>query len=159
MSLKRISVEIPSSVYFVTTSTINHERLFESCRVLWKLHGILANLVVKYDANLYAYVFMLTHVHLLLRLPGSVHSLSTFMRDFKSLSARQIFPDRHGIWMPRFDDVTIVTEKQFFTKLNYIHQNPVRAGLVAEACAYRFSSASAWDGHHVASLVEIDLTK
>jgi hypothetical protein len=29
-------------------------------------------------------------------------------------------------------------------KLNYIHMNPVRAGLVSEATEYRWSSARIW---------------
>ena len=31
-------------------------------------------------------------------------------------------------------------------KLNYIHQNPVRAGLVGKASDYRWSSARIWQG-------------
>ena len=32
-------------------------------------------------------------------------------------------------------------------KVNYIHQNPVRAGLVEKAEDYRFSSARLWRGY------------
>jgi putative transposase len=34
----------------------------------------------------------------------------------------------------------------FMEKLNYIHQNPVRAGLVERASDYRWSSARIWQG-------------
>jgi putative transposase len=46
--------------------------------------------------------------------------------------------------MRLFDDLVIVTEKQFYTKLNYIHENPVRKGLVKEAVDWKWSSARFW---------------
>ncbi|MEW6050788.1 MAG: hypothetical protein AB1644_06970 [Candidatus Zixiibacteriota bacterium] len=46
--------------------------------------------------------------------------------------------------MARFDDVAIYTDHQFRTKLNYVHNNPVKAGLVTSPELYPFSSARAW---------------
>ena len=66
------------------------------------------------------------------------------LRDIKSLSWRRLFAQEPGIWMPRFDDLAIYTEKQFRTKLNYIHNNPVKAGLVSKVTEYEFSSAVDW---------------
>jgi hypothetical protein len=36
----------------------------------------------------------------------------------------------------------IFSEKFFWTKLNYIHMNPVRSGIVTKASEYVYSSAS-----------------
>ena len=44
--------------------------------------------------------------------------------------------------MDRSDKVVIVTEKVLATKLKYIHENPVRAGLVYKAEDYLYSSAN-----------------
>lgn len=38
-------------------------------------------------------------------------------------------------------------EETFMQKVNYIHQNPVRAGLVERAEDYKFSSARLWRGN------------
>jgi hypothetical protein len=38
----------------------------------------------------------------------------------------------------------IFSERMFMEKVNYIHQNPVRAGLVERATDYRWSSARIW---------------
>lgn len=54
-----------------------------------------------------------------------------------------------------FDDLVISSEKQFRIKLEYIHNNPVKAGLVTTAVDYPYSSA----GNRVGEgkgLVEID---
>ena len=79
------------------------------------------------------------------------------MQTFKSLSARRVqnhdlmhyrcflhSSGRFQLWKRRFDDIIIVSEQQFERKLQYIHNNPVRAGLVAQATEWRFSSARTW---------------
>ncbi|MCP4569837.1 MAG: hypothetical protein GY841_19835 [FCB group bacterium] len=48
------------------------------------------------------------------------------------------------MWKRRFDDVIIVSEEQFNIKLQYIHNNPVKADLVDELTNWPFSSARAW---------------
>jgi hypothetical protein len=53
--------------------------------------------------------------------------------------------------MPRFDDEVIQNEAMLLTKLDYIHNNPVKAGLVENPEDYRFSSARNYsmDDHSV----------
>ena len=89
---------------------------------------------------------MPNHFHLLIRLDGGGPELSAFMRNIKSLSCRLIFPDQSSIWASRFDDVAVFSEEQFRVKLNYIHNNPVKAGLAMTAENYAYSSARHWAG-------------
>lgn len=39
---------------------------------------------------------------------------------------------------------SVFSEAMLMQKANYIHQNPVRAGLIARALDYRWSSARIW---------------
>ena len=87
---------------------------------------------------------MENHLHLLLWTESGGPGLSRLMRDLKRLAARRLFPDSQGIWEPRFDDVAVFSERVFRTKLAYIHNNPVRAGLATDPSDYEFSSARAW---------------
>jgi len=48
------------------------------------------------------------------------------------------------LWNKRFDDLVITTEKQFLIKLDYIHNNPVKRGLVERPDKWRFSSYIFW---------------
>ena len=79
------------------------------------------------------------------------------MRSFKSLSSRDVKKAGAGefeaqltvkgcfaLWQPRFDDLLIYSEKQFKIKVEYIHNNPVKDGLVNDAIEYPYSSARAW---------------
>jgi REP element-mobilizing transposase RayT len=47
----------------------------------------------------------------------------------------------YHLWEQRFDEFTIKNEDTFKTKLEYIHKNPVKAGLVKDAGEYKYSSA------------------
>ncbi len=45
------------------------------------------------------------------------------------------------VWQPRFYDVAIRSERELMTQIRYVEENPVSAGIVAEAEQYPFSSA------------------
>ena len=62
---------------------------------------------------------------------------------------------RYSLWQRGFDDLVISSKKQFRIKLEYIHDNHVKAGLVTAAVDYPYSSASdrLGEGH---GLVVID---
>ena len=53
---------------------------------------------------------------------------------------------RYSLWQTEKNVLPIFSEAMFLEKVNYIHQNPVRAGLVEKANHYRWSSARIWEG-------------
>ena len=130
---------------------------------------------------LYAYVIMTNHVHLIAR--SSTENLSDFVRDFKKHTSKQvlkeiessgvesrrawleiIFKDhakynkRSGdsqLWTHDNHSVELDTNEMIESRLNYIHQNPVRAGWVNEAEDYIYSSARNYAD--LESLLQIDI--
>jgi hypothetical protein len=52
---------------------------------------------------------------------------------------------QYSLWQHDSDVFSIVSESTFIQKVNYINQNPVRAGLVERAEDYRWSSARFWN--------------
>ncbi len=63
------------------------------------------------------------------------------------LFAYVIMIDHIGsLWQTEKNVLPIFSEGMFMEKVNYIHQNPVRAGLVDHATDYRWSSARIWQG-------------
>jgi len=40
--------------------------------------------------------------------------------------------------------LVVTSQEQFRIKLDYIHNNPVKAGLVSDACRWPYSSVSDW---------------
>ncbi|HUV52570.1 MAG TPA: transposase [Dehalococcoidia bacterium] len=47
---------------------------------------------------------------------------------------------RHRIWQPGFYDFNVHSEEKLLEKLNYMHNNPVKAGLVSSPQDYKWSS-------------------
>nr|WP_315177319.1 transposase [uncultured Flavobacterium sp.] len=116
---------------------------------------------------LYGYVIMSNHIHLIIQSEDG--KLSDLIRDFKKFTAKNILdkiqavPESRKEWMlERFKLAAekhtrnknyqfwqygnhaeeIYTNKFMWSKLDYIHLNPVRAGLVEKASHYIYSSAS-----------------
>jgi hypothetical protein len=83
-----------------------------------------------------------------------------FADALKSLSAKSIvqvnddcrflreFPDAdgsiHQVWQESFKGLPLWSEWMIWQKINYIHANPVKAGLVSSAKDYRWSSFRAF---------------
>jgi REP element-mobilizing transposase RayT len=118
--------------------------------------------------QLYGYVIMTNHLHLLVH--SSNGTLSDTIRDFKKYTAGTMLdaisnePESRREWMlhrfawkaaqnKRSSDNQLWTHENrpeeirtrlfFDQKLNYIHQNPVRAGWVEQPEEYIYSSAKA----------------
>jgi REP element-mobilizing transposase RayT len=52
----------------------------------------------------------------------------------------------HSLWQQEKNVFSVYSEAMLMQKINYIHLNPVRAGLVERATDYRWSSARIWRG-------------
>ena len=61
------------------------------------------------------------------------------------------------IWEDRFDDLYITQERTFWTKFNYIHNNPIKAGLVEKPEDYPYSSAKNYYLGTKGGLLKIDI--
>jgi REP element-mobilizing transposase RayT len=130
--------------------------------------------------ELYAYVIMTNHIHLIARAKEPFR-LSDIIRDFKKFTANRLLPlmqqpsESRGDWMmKRFEfsaksnarnsvfqlwthdnhAVELFTPKFTQQKLDYIHNNPVRAGIVEKPEDYLYSSARNYAG--LKSVMEID---
>jgi REP element-mobilizing transposase RayT len=116
---------------------------------------------------LYGYVIMSNHIHMIIQ--SNDGELSDLIRDFKKFTSKTILdkiqtdPESRREWMlERFKLATethsrnknyqfwqlgnhaeeIYSEKFMWSKLDYIHFNPVRAGIVLRPQDYIYSSAS-----------------
>ncbi|SYZ74505.1 conserved hypothetical protein [Candidatus Zixiibacteriota bacterium] len=154
MVLRRRLQKDGPSVIFVTTTVADWKPIFSNETNADICLNQLNECLSFFDVSLIGYVLMPDHLHLLLALQEA-RLISKFMQRFKGLTSVKIKeirniinngPDQHTfrLWRPRFDDIIIVSEEQFRIKLNYIHQNPVRAGLVLDEIDWKYSSARDW---------------
>ena len=94
------------------------------------------------QVQIHAYVLMSNHLHLLLT-PLQNDSLPKMMQAV-GRSYVLYFNKRHGrsgtLWEGRYRSALIQTERYFLACMAYIDLNPVRAGMVAQAADYLWSS-------------------
>ena len=141
---------------FVTTTVKNWAPVLSDQNLAKLVLRQLDETLNHYKASLAAYVVMPSHIHALFGF-RKIEKLSEVIQSFKGLSAkklRELLPqddfaifyngDKFTFWKPRFDDLIILSEKQFRIKIDYIHNNPVKAGLAKQPVDYAFSSAKDW---------------
>jgi REP element-mobilizing transposase RayT len=93
--------------------------------------------------ELFAWVIMPNHVHVLIRQPDGGR-LSDIIHGWKPWTAKEVNRHRDGsgtIWQREYFDRYMRNERQFAATVFYIEENPVKAGLAASAAEWRFGSA------------------
>jgi putative transposase len=103
----------------------------------------------KYEFHVVGYVVMPEHIHLLIGEPDE-RSVAVVMQVLKQRVSHQCLSSvrsRLGgntappsFWLPRSYDFNVFSEKKIAEKLDYIHWNPVKRGLVASPDQWRWSS-------------------
>ena len=94
----------------------------------------------------YDYVIMPNHIHLIFRL-GERKKLGEVMHSFSSFTAHEISKNlgRTGaIWQDGYYDHALRDEDAYLRHVNYIAENPVRAGLVVEVTEWPFTKIDLW---------------
>ncbi len=152
---KRLSLK-GQAIAFITTTINNWIPIFEDKKCAAAILDQLKETTAHFNLSLIAYVIMLSHIHLLIGFI-KIEEMSSVMRSFKGLSSKRLrpliqpeiasnfyFAGHFRLWKPRFDDVIIESETQFRIKIDYIHHNPVKAGLSDAATDFVYSSARDW---------------
>jgi putative transposase len=102
----------------------------------------LRHLLAKSGCALHAYCLMTNHIHLLLT-PAAPAGCALLMRGLGQRYV-QYFDRRYArsgtLWEGRFRSCIVSSASYVLACYRYIELNPVRAGMVASPCAYRWSS-------------------
>lgn len=118
--------------------------------------------------ELWAYVIMPEHVHILLYPTSAHYDISLILKSIKlsvSRKAMMFLKEQAPQWLERLKvvwpggrtehrfwqqgggyDRNILNEKVAWASINYIHENPVRRGLVESRTEWRWSSARWYEG-------------
>jgi len=125
--------------YFITTSCLQYRRVFQVERNAELFIETLLHYRTHFQ--LHAYAVMPDHVHLLIT-PREMVTLERAMQYIKGGFSRRL--GRDGlVWQKGFTDHRIRNAEEYARCVEYIHMNPVRAGLVERIKDYPWSSASA----------------
>ena len=175
----QISHDHPS--LYITLNTLHRLPVFKKDEMNQVLCAAIDEARKSANLLLFAYAFMIDHIHLLTSQPKPV---SEVLRVIKGITARRVIDYlkekdystslarlrhedrnrnyRHSLWQTEKNVLPIFSEGMFMQKVNYIHNNPIKAGFVERAIDYRWSSARIWRGcgeENEPLLVDIDRIK
>jgi putative transposase len=138
--MKRVYLSYAACSY-ITSVTRNRIPFFQDKENIIILLNTFSFYRERGDFKLFGYVIMPDHFHTaMLPLKGTI---SDIMRNIKAYTGN-VLRNRMGIdydiWQDSFYDHKILDKKDLITKLNYMHENPLRKGIVRDLSDYYYSS-------------------
>lgn len=144
---------------FITTTCLEWKPVLAEDRFRNIITDSLQFLSSEHRIIVYAFVIMQNHFHLIWQMLGD-HLRDSVQRDFLKYTGQQILKQlrneksplltellvnakdrKHQVWERNSLSVPLWTTNVMWQKLDYIHNNPVRAGLCRYPWEYKYSSA------------------
>lgn len=174
MGRSRYKIYEATHPYFVTCTILHWLPLFTKKESVQIVIDCLKFLQGKDNLKLYAYVILENHLHLVVQ----SDDIEKSMKSFKQYTAKALLDllkkenvktlldqlrfykkahhkaTEYQVWEEGYQPKLIQTEEMMVSKINYIHQNPVKRGYVDEAVHWRYSSARDYEG--MEGLIEIE---
>ena len=141
-----------AGTYFVTAGTYLKTHYFRTAARLDVLQRELLTIARNFSWELEAWAVLSNHYHFVAHSPSNsrgAKSLSQMLSVLHSLTAEWVnrldkTPNRkvwHDFW-----DTKLTYQKSYLARLNYVHQNAVKHGLVLAANQYPWCSAAWFEG-------------
>ncbi|MFW6357385.1 MAG: transposase [bacterium] len=138
-----LRIEYPGAWYHVMNRGRRGEGTFVDRQDFFSFVELLKRLVETFRVRVSGYCLMPNHYHLLMQTPEA--NLSRAMRHLNAVYT-QDFNRRHGtdgaLFRGRFKSILVEEEYYLLGLVRYIHNNPLKAGLVEDLSQYP------WSSHH-----------
>ncbi len=153
MQERRRIIDDQLYAHFLTFSVFRRRRLLDHDQPKRILLGVFNQELKQQKANCIGFVVMPDHVHAIVWFPET-GLLSRLMHGWKRKSSFHIrawyrreaaryfegFGQRDRFWQPKYYSFEIYDKSKLEEKLRYMHENPVRSGLVEQATDWKWSS-------------------
>jgi len=137
-----------NGTYFVTARTYDNEHHFRGRDRVGVLHRGLLKVAEQFGWRMEAWAVFSNHYHFIGHCPpqaADARALSDMVSFLHTKTARWINKLEHAqnrqVWY-NFWETRLTFQTSYLARLNYVHQNPVRHGLVPVAHLYPWCSAS-----------------
>jgi REP element-mobilizing transposase RayT len=162
----QISRDTPA--YFLTSVTHNRIPIFQTDKIKEIVAKAFAEARTSARIRIFAYVIMPDHTHVL---TDNAREIKDVLRYLNGISAKRIIEHlregrfesslqklriqerekkhKYSVYEHHPNAIRIIGEDAFMQKVNYIHLNPVRAGLVEHPDEYLYSSSRIWHRREV----------
>lgn len=130
-------------LFHVMVQGVNQEYIFNTEKEMKKYQTLMFSKLEDYkDIKLFAYCIMNNHAHMLIY-SDSIADLSNYMKSVNTSFSMFYNKNKNRVgvvFRNRFESEPIINQKHLFNCLVYIHNNPVKAGIVKTASEYKYSS-------------------
>jgi REP element-mobilizing transposase RayT len=134
-------IEYPGALYHVMSRGNAGQDIFETDDDRWLFLDLIGDLSERFNLEVYAYVLMDNHYHLLLKTIDG--NLSKAMQWFGTTYTRKFNLNHHTnghLFQGRFKSIIVENDAYLLRLSCYIHRNPIRAGIVTRLADYQWSS-------------------
>lgn len=134
-------IEFPGALYHVLSRGNARQDIFRSDDDRKLFLSLVGDLSKRYDIEVYAYVLMSNHYHLLLKTRDA--DLSKAMQWFGTTYTRKFNLNNHTnghLFQGRFKSIIVENDAYLLRLSCYIHRNPLKAGIVNRLSDYPWSS-------------------
>ena len=155
---------IPNQVHELTFSCHKQQPFLKNKLICMFIIEAIIKAKEKHNFHIWAYVIMPEHIHLLIYPLEEDYSISEILRSIKQPVSQRVIgyfkkncPDKlklfgsgredepYHFWMPGGGyDRNVTSKKVLAYTVDYIHNNPVRRGLVGNPEDWEWSSAREW---------------
>lgn len=132
-----------TGMYHIMIRGIDREEIFKKTKDVRKICGVMREYLSE-EIEIYAYCVMPNHLHLLLK--GDLPLVTSYMQRLSGAYALyyNLERERSGyVFQGRFRSECVEEERYFWTCLQYIHDNPVKARLAKPGEPY--PGCSTWE--------------
>ena len=138
---RHLRIEYPGALYHVMARGNDRRSIFETIEDRRHLLDLLTEALERYEVNLYSYVFMNSHYHLVVRtkhpnLNEFMHYLNTAYTVWSNLRNQRTVHLFEG----RYKAIVMENAGYLLSATAYIHLNPVESGLVEKPEDWIYSS-------------------
>ncbi len=137
-----------TGIYHIMMRGINRQEIFHEEEDYQRYIETLQRIILESEADLLGYCLMDNHTHLLIK--ENVKEISHIIKRLGTSYAwwYNWKYERSGhVFQDRFRSEKVEEESYLLLVIRYIHQNPVKAGIVVKPEEYRWSSCSAYYGN------------
>ncbi len=140
-------VHVPGGVYHAILRGNHRQVIFSEDPDYQRFEGILRESLQRYGALLHAYCWMPNHVHLAIEVgEAPLGRVMQLVASRYARSKQRRVPTTGHLFERRYRAKLVDADRYLLTLVRYIHNNPVRAGLVADAADHEWSSHLAYLG-------------
>jgi len=131
-----------TGLYHIVFRGLNRQNIFEEDKDYVKLLDILKDIKNEYKMQVYAYCMMTNHVHLFIKekTTGDIKAIMHKILTRYVVWYNKKYERSGSLIGNRYKSEPIENDIYYLTLVRYIHQNPIKAGIVNDLSEYPWSS-------------------